>query len=141
MAEPLDIAGPLVIPASDLTVATSRASGPGGQHVNKTETRVQLRFALATCEALSEDVKARVRATKEGLLTVEGDLLLSCERFRSRDRNLKAARARLAGLIRRCLRPPTPRKPTKPTRASKRRRVDAKRRRSDIKHGRKKVDF
>ena len=141
MPEALEITRHLTIPGAELRVEYSRSSGPGGQHVNKTETRVQLRFDLDGSTCLSDDVKARIRATNEGTLTNSGELLLACERFRSRDRNLKATRIRLAQLVRRCLQPPKKRKPTKTPRAVHERRLAKKKQRSEVKAGRQKVRY
>jgi ribosome-associated protein len=139
VSQPLPITDRIVIPAVELTLEFARSSGPGGQHVNKTETRARLRFDLAGSAILSEEVKARVRTSKAGTLTVAGELILVCERFRSRERNIQAVRSRLAELIRRALRPPKKRRPTRPTRSSRERRLEHKRQRSEVKQGRGKV--
>ena len=136
---PLYITETLVIPAHDLTFEYSRSGGPGGQHVNKTETRVRLRFALKQCEALSEAVKTRLIAQHGAQFTRQGELILACGRFRSRHRNENEVRVRLAQLIRDALKPPVPRKKTRVSKNAKRKRVESKRRNSEKKKLRKNV--
>lgn len=139
-SDPLVVTERITIPGWDLVVETMRASGPGGQGVNTTDSAVRLRFQLDRCQALSEPVKRRLRALRPGDLTQDGELLLHAERSRSQRENLDDARERLVELIRRALVPPRPRVATKPTKASQRRRVEAKKRRSDVKAGRGRVD-
>lgn len=113
----------LVIPAAELDERFSRSSGPGGQSVNTTDSRVELRFDGTTSEALSEAQRRRV-----------GRIRIVASEHRSQHRNRAAARDRLADRVRAALAPPTPaRVPTKPSKASRRRRVDAKRRRGQVK--------
>jgi ribosome-associated protein len=115
----------------------ARASGPGGQHVNKAETAVQLRFNLAA-SPLAPDVKARLARLAGSRLTKEGWIVLLADRERSRERNRQNARERLRALIERALTPPKPRKKTRPSLASVRRQKDAKARRSATKASRRK---
>lgn len=129
----------LAIPASDLSWSFSRSGGPGGQHVNTTDTRVRLRFALASSSALSSGVKSRLRAACRQWLTQEGDLVLTCDVHRSQHRNVEEARARLADAIRAALTPPTPRRPTRPSRSSQKRRVQGKKQRGEVKRARGRV--
>ena len=126
----------LVLPEDELSVESARAGGPGGQNVNKVATKVVLRFNPLTSRALSDDQKGRIREHLGHRLTTVGELVLHASRYRRRARNLEDARERLAGLLAEALRPRRPRKATRPTRASKRRRLEAKRRRSDLKRGR-----
>jgi ribosome-associated protein len=135
----LSITSRIVIPGSALELSFSRSGGPGGQKVNKTESRVQLSFDLEGCTALSEPVKARVRASFGARLTRDGRLVLACDTHRERSRNIEEARARLAGMIRACLEAPRPRRATKPSRAAKRRRIEAKKQRGETKRLRGKV--
>ena len=139
MPEELAITSRIVIPGSDLEMSYSRAGGPGGQKVNKTESRVQLSFDLAGSAALPPAVKARVRVNFGSRLTKDGRLVLACDSNRERSRNIQEVRARLAAMIRSCLQPPRLRRPTKPTKASRRRRLDAKKRRGRTKQLRGKV--
>lgn len=127
------------IPASELTWSFSRSGGPGGQHVNTTDTRVRLRFALSTTDALSGPVKARLADQCRQWLTTDGDLVLTCDVHRSQHRNVEAARERLAAAIREALVPPRPRRATRPTRSSQRRRVQAKKQRGEVKRARGRV--
>ncbi|MBK7974092.1 MAG: aminoacyl-tRNA hydrolase [Deltaproteobacteria bacterium] len=117
----------LVIPEAELSVAFSRSGGPGGQNVNKVETRVEIRYALDRSEALAPAAKARLRALAANRITKEGELVIVSQRYRSQPRNLDDARELLRELILEALRPPPrPRRPTKPSRGSKERRLKEK---------------
>jgi ribosome-associated protein len=118
----------LAIPDEEVTFATSRSGGPGGQNVNKLETRVTLRFDLAGSGALSEEQKARLRERLATRITRDGILQVSSQRHRSQGANREAAGERFAELLRENLREETPRRKTRPARAAKARRLDAKRR-------------
>lgn len=136
MSTDLIINEQLVIPGGDLSFIAVRSSGPGGQNVNKVATKVELRFDLPGCEALSEGVKARLRAKCKNRLDADGRVVITSEATRNRIRNVTDARAKLAALIREALVPPKRRRPTKPSRASQRRRVEDKRKRSSLKKSR-----
>jgi len=139
MNDPLQISARLTIPSTDLEVETSRSGGPGGQHVNKTDTRVRVRFDLRGCQVLNGAIKARIRKAHPGKLTTDGILLVVCGTHRSQSQNLEEARDRLKDIIRAALSPPKKRKPTRPTRGSKERRLESKRQRSAVKQTRRRV--
>ncbi len=120
------------MPADELVEQFSRASGPGGQGVNTADTRVQLSLDLATTTALDEDQRPRVLARLAPRLS--GTVLtVTASEHRAQLRNRAAARRRLAELLREAVTPPTVRRPTRPTRGSRRRRAEAKTRRSQVK--------
>jgi ribosome-associated protein len=116
----------LEIPDSDLEVAFVRSSGPGGQNVNKVASAVQLRFALDRNATLRDDVKARLRALAGQRVTDAGELLIVARESRSQEQNRRLAEARLLDLVRRALVAPRKRHATKPTRASRERRLEGK---------------
>ena len=129
------------VPLSELVYTASRASGPGGQHVNTTDSRIQVRWNVLESAALDEAEKAMVCKKLASRLTEAGDLILASETHRSQRRNREEVTQRLAALLREALIPPKPRKKTKPTRASREKRLDEKRKKSRTKKDRgKKYD-
>ena len=133
--------GPIGIPDDELVERFVRSAGPGGQNVNKVATAVELRFDVAGSPSLPEPVRARLLARRDRRVTGEGVLVLSAQRFRTQERNREDARERLARFIEAGLHAPKPRIATRPSRASKERRLEAKRGRSTIKRGRGQRDW
>lgn len=136
-AEPLFVRPGVVIPADELEMRYARAGGPGGQNVNKVETKVDLRFRPATSRVLAEDQRARVLERLGGKLTADGELIVVASGHRDRASNVEEARERLAALLREALKARTKRRATSPTRGSQRRRLETKRKRSDTKRQRR----
>jgi ribosome-associated protein len=129
----------LEIPDRDLEVAFIRSAGPGGQNVNKVATAVQLRFALARNTSLRDDIKARLRALAGQRLTDADEILITSRAHRSQEQNRREAEERLCDLVLRASIAPKKRFATKPTRASKERRLDGKSRSQDTKRLRGRV--
>ncbi len=129
--EDLRINDRIVLSSRDLTVSAVRSSGPGGQNVNKVASSVELRFDLRRSADLRDEVKSRLAGLAGRRLTLEGELVLTCQAQRSQAQNLATVRERLADLVLRALEPPKPRVATRPTKGSVERRLDEKRRRGD----------
>jgi ribosome-associated protein len=121
------------IDESELVESFMRASGPGGQKVNKVSTAVQLRFDVRHSPSLPNEVAARLMRIAGKRMTKQGVLVIIAQRHRTQERNRADARDRLIDLIRQAATPPTPRRPTKPTAAARRQRLESKKRRSSIK--------
>jgi ribosome-associated protein len=134
MTDFLPIRPGLALPLEDIEIRTSRSGGPGGQHANVTASRVTATFRPAECEALSEEQRARITAR------LGGTVMAVAQDTRSQTRNRELALERLAERLAGALEIRRPRTATKPTRGSKKRRVDAKKRRGAIKKDRRRPD-
>jgi ribosome-associated protein len=136
VADAVEVRPGLVLPGEELVERFSRSSGPGGQSVNTSDSRVELRFDLAGSRALPASVKERLLRRLAGRL-VGGELVVVASEHRSQLRNREAARERLAALLRSALTPPSPpRRPTRPSRGAREERLAAKRRRAQLKRRR-----
>jgi ribosome-associated protein len=129
----IPVADGLEIDEDEIEIRHARASGPGGQHVNKTSTAIELRFDVRGSPSLPEDVRRRLERLAGSRLTLDGVLVLFAQDHRSQELNRQAAVERLLALIRRATETPKPRKATKPTYASKLRRLQGKASRSGVK--------
>jgi len=126
----------ITLPESELVERFLRADGPGGQHVNRTESAVELRFDVIHSPSLPEAVRERLLARRDRRLTIDGVLVIQARRFRDQARNRDDVRERLVEIIRGVLLPPKKRLATKPTRASKERRLVGKQQRGKTKQNR-----
>jgi len=129
----LTITPSLSLDESELHETFVRSAGPGGQNVNKVATAVQLRFDVRNSPSLNDEVRKRLIALAGKRLSTEGVLLIEARRFRTQEQNREDARTRLAALVRQATVPPKARRPTRPSRASKERRIESKQRRSQTK--------
>ena len=132
----LTVSRSIVLPETELTERFLRADGPGGQHVNRTESAVELRFDVARSPSLPDPVRERLLARRDRRLTDDGVLVIQARRFRDQGRNREDARERLVEIIRAALVVPKARVATKPTRASKERRLVGKQQRGKLKQTR-----
>jgi ribosome-associated protein len=132
----IEIRPGLVIPEAEIELRASRSSGPGGQNVNKLNTRVELRFDLNGSRVLSDAEKQRIAGRLGSRLSAAGVVRVTAQRHRTRRQNEAAARGRLAELLQAALHQPRARRATRPSRRGTERRLAAKRRRSELKRGR-----
>ena len=136
MSASVRVRGSVVIPDAELGWRFSRSSGPGGQHVNTSDTAAELSFDVAASAALPPVYKERALRRLAGRL-VDGVITVRAEEYRSQLRNREAAKARLSALLAEATAPPPkPRRPTKPSSRARQRRLDDKRRRGEVKRGR-----
>ena len=129
----------LSIPMSEIDMRAVRAQGAGGQNVNKVSTAIHLRFDISNSTALPDRVRDKLLASGDQRITSEGVLIIKSQESRSQDRNRQAALERLAELIRGAIQKRKPRVPTKPSKRTKTKRLDAKSRRGELKKSRKQV--
>ncbi len=130
----------LVIPAEELLFSTARSGGPGGQNVNKVESKVVLRYDVRRSKILTEEQRQLLLERLAGRLTREGELVLHSSQHREQRRNAEAARERMLGILQEALAPRVPRKETRPKRSAKEQRLKTKRVRSGVKRGRSRTD-
>jgi len=135
----LNISSSVSIPDEEITLAAVRSGGPGGQHVNKVSSAIHLRFDIGA-SSLPVPCKERLRSLKDQRISEDGVITIKAQRFRSQERNRQDALERLAEMVRSAIQPPRERRPTKPTRASREKRLDQKTRRGRLKSLRGKVD-
>jgi ribosome-associated protein len=135
----LEVTPAIRIPLEEFAWSFARSGGPGGQNVNKVASKAVLRWNFATSPSVPDDVKARFRDKFPSRLTAEGELVLASELTRDQGRNREDCLAKLAAMLRAAAVRPKVRRPTKPTKGSQRRRVEAKRRQSHRKAGRRAV--
>ena len=133
----LEITPTIAIPDTEFTWTFARSGGPGGQNVNKVASKAVLRWDIAASTALSEDVKIRLAVQQKRYFTIDGSLIIMSQRYRDQDRNRDDCLEKLRAIILQALFVPKARKKTRPSRGSKRRRVEAKRQRGAIKQQRR----
>ena len=132
----ISVAPGISLDENEIELSFIRSSGPGGQNVNKVATAVQLRFDIPHSPSLPPAVRERVRVAGGNRVSRDGVLIITAHRFRSQEMNRRDAIERLVALIREAAVPPKRRRPTRPTRASRQRRLEGKRRRGEIKRTR-----
>jgi ribosome-associated protein len=136
MSDPLVVSPTLTIPANELRFTSVRASGPGGQNVNKVASKVELRFDFERSKVLGVELKTRLRALAQGRLDADGAILIVSQLTRDRQRNLEDARQKLAEMLIAAGRRPKKRRPTRPSKGARESRLKEKRHHSDRKRAR-----
>jgi len=140
VSEAIVVAEAVRVPAHALTMRAVRASGPGGQNVNKVATKVELRVDLDAIEGLSAAARARLAALTRGRLDAEGRLLVTSQATRNQARNVEDARAKVRALVAAAIREPRPRRASRPPAAARERRLETKKRRAALKRARTRMD-
>jgi len=136
VVDPIVVSDTVRIPARALTLRAVRASGPGGQNVNKVASKVELHVSLDDVEGLSDAARARLATLTRHRLDADGRLVVTSQLSRDQSRNAEDARAKVRGLVAAALVTPRPRRPSRPTAASVERRIESKRRRGGVKRAR-----
>ncbi len=136
-AEFLDVNESLRVPLAELVFQFSRSSGPGGQNVNKVNSRVQMRWNLEMTQSLPEEVLSRLKSRQRRRINQAGELMLTSQRYRDQSRNIDDCLAKLRELLAEASARPTPRRPTRPTSGARRRRLAGKRERAERKQARR----
>jgi ribosome-associated protein len=135
----LQITSRIIIPDEELAFSFARSSGPGGQNVNKVNSKATLRWNVTASGALPDDVRSRFLKLYASRLTNEGEILITSQESRDQPKNIAICLEKLQGMIQQVLTAPKKRRPTKPTKGSKQRRLNEKKQRSEVKAGRRNI--